>query len=324
MKGLNLLLLLVAPLLSARVVQSRQQIPILGENEKEPAPSIGVHFTTSYAVAAARYENGTTKDLAKVTGNAEYIGLMSRWMDSWKADPSITKSQQAALPTTGDTAILSIFFFGLRTAIETAINTSVTHIAPTTFPLGPAQEQAFRGALALAGLPSSDDKHAIYREAEAVYTTLHHKSLQPCHPTQRQDILFLAFDNSSFSASTYQLSCHPSTTKSQQLNLISHIPRSALGWWNMPVDDLPQARFWAKVQDCIIDAVDGLGKPPGRIVLLGSHGADKEFKSVVEKVFWREWEVDVGMLLRGDDKVGLGGREWVAARGAVDLGCREG
>jgi hypothetical protein len=322
MKGLYLLLRLATPLVSARVVQSPQQIPILGENENGPAPSIGVHFTTSYAVTAARYENGTTKDLVKVTGNAEYIGLMSRWMDSWKADPSTIKIQQA-LPTTGDTTILSIFFVGLRTAIETAINTSVIHIAPTTFPLRPAQEQAFRGALALAGLPSSDDKHAIYREAEAVYTTLHHKSLQPCHPTQRQNILFLSFDNSSFSASTYQLSCHPTTKNSQKLNFISHIPRPALGWWKLPVDSLPRARFWAKIQECLIDAIDGLGKPPGRIVLLGSHGADEEFKSVVEEVFWREWEVDVGMLLRGDDTEGLGGREWVAARGAAELGKNE-
>lgn len=75
---------LVAPLVSARVVQ---QVPILGEVAKdfgqtivqEVAPAIGVHFTTSYAVAAARYQDGTTRDLVRIEADAEYIELMSRW-----------------------------------------------------------------------------------------------------------------------------------------------------------------------------------------------------------------------------------------------------
>jgi hypothetical protein len=81
--------LLVAPLASAGVVRTQQQIPMLASganevvqpdaNQEEGLPAIGVHFTTSYAVAAARYQNGTTRDFAKVLGDAEYIDLMSRW-----------------------------------------------------------------------------------------------------------------------------------------------------------------------------------------------------------------------------------------------------
>jgi hypothetical protein len=89
--------LLVAPLASAGVVRTQQQIPILasGANEivqpiayqEEVLPAIGVHFTTSYAVAAARFQNGTTRDFAKILGDAEYIDLMSRWT-AWKDEKS--------------------------------------------------------------------------------------------------------------------------------------------------------------------------------------------------------------------------------------------
>ena len=88
----------------------------------------------------------------------------------------------------------------------------------------------------------------------------------------------------------------------------------------MPVESLPRARFWAKVQQCVVDAVDETGQPPGRIVMLGSHGGMEEFKGLVEEGLWREWEVDVGMLLHGDK--GTGG-EWLTARGAAELASRE-
>jgi hypothetical protein len=94
--------LLVVPLVSARAVKTQQQVPILGDAQnvrtefmqsstqlvtEEIAPAIGVHFTTSYVVAAARYHNGTTQDLVRVAGDAEYIDLMRRWTD-WKGEIS--------------------------------------------------------------------------------------------------------------------------------------------------------------------------------------------------------------------------------------------
>jgi L-cystine uptake protein TcyP (sodium:dicarboxylate symporter family) len=85
---------LVLPLVNARVVRITEQIPIHGEVAKvviqpiaqdQIASAIGVHFTTSYAVAAVRYQNGTTRDLTRVAGDAEYIDLMSRWA-RWGTD----------------------------------------------------------------------------------------------------------------------------------------------------------------------------------------------------------------------------------------------
>lgn len=64
---MKLLAALVVPLVGAHVIWYEQQIPILHkEIEESAAPAVGIHFTTSYATAAATYENGTTVDLVRV------------------------------------------------------------------------------------------------------------------------------------------------------------------------------------------------------------------------------------------------------------------
>lgn len=64
---MKLLAALVVPLVGARVVRFEQPIPIVQkEVEDTAAPAVGVHFSTSYATAAAKYENGTTVDLVRV------------------------------------------------------------------------------------------------------------------------------------------------------------------------------------------------------------------------------------------------------------------
>jgi hypothetical protein len=62
---MKLLAALVVPLVSARVVRFEPQVPLV--QAEDAAPGIGVHFTASYATAAARYENGTTRDLVRVS-----------------------------------------------------------------------------------------------------------------------------------------------------------------------------------------------------------------------------------------------------------------
>lgn len=64
---MKLLAALVVPLVGARVIRYEQQVPIVQkEVENAAPPAIGMHFTTSYATAAAAYENGTTVDLVRV------------------------------------------------------------------------------------------------------------------------------------------------------------------------------------------------------------------------------------------------------------------
>jgi 2-keto-3-deoxy-L-rhamnonate aldolase RhmA len=94
---MKFLVLVVVPLVGARVVQTQQPIPIIGSpgnidatiarplslgTTEEEVPTVGVQFTTSYAVASARYQNGTMRDLGKVVGDAAYVELMSQWAEA--------------------------------------------------------------------------------------------------------------------------------------------------------------------------------------------------------------------------------------------------
>jgi hypothetical protein len=63
---MKLLAALVVPLVGARVIRF-EQAPLVQEHVEDVAPGIGVHFTTSYAIAAAKYKNGTTQDLVRVS-----------------------------------------------------------------------------------------------------------------------------------------------------------------------------------------------------------------------------------------------------------------
>ena len=71
--NMKLLAALVVPLVGARVVRY-EQMPIVGHKQVEDTakPAVGVHFTTSYATAAAKYENGTTVDLVRVRYAVHY------------------------------------------------------------------------------------------------------------------------------------------------------------------------------------------------------------------------------------------------------------
>jgi hypothetical protein len=91
---MKLVHLFAVPVASASVIKMQQHVAIPAgvgivttdimqltaqKVTNEIAPSIGIHFATSYAVAATRYRNGTVQDLVRVAGSAEYIDLMTRW-----------------------------------------------------------------------------------------------------------------------------------------------------------------------------------------------------------------------------------------------------
>ncbi|CAG5157012.1 uncharacterized protein ALTATR162_LOCUS4805 [Alternaria atra] len=314
------LLLFFVPLASARAVRYHHQIPIAEgatkdltsakELDLDTTPSIGVHFTTSQAVAAARYANGTTIDIVKIPGDAGYIDLMSRWMFRY--------SDYEILRNRNDSVVLATFLSKVHATIGAQLDSSITQITPTVvFPLRRAQKTLFQSALLLAGFASSKESSTIYPEAYATHAALEHTSCaRQTLPEQHQHVLVIAFDDSSFSASMHQTSCD---AQSPQPHMINYVTRSDLGWWNLPVYDAPRAKFWSKLQEAVIHAVSGLGKPPGRIVLSGSHGGDKEFKETVEDALWTELEVDVGTLLGSHQEAD---NEWLAARGAAELGWR--
>lgn len=365
-----LLPLLAIPLAGARVIQ----IPITTEaetetpsttavlaGEDEVAPGVGVHFTTSYAVAAARYQNGTIRDMGKIEGDAEYIELMSRWMRSYSA-PSWEDDCQRMLsspsnkfesnrfkcnikyanrkirkllgrPTSRDAATLSKFLHKTRSTIEAELGEPLTSIAPTIFNIRPEQEQDMGDALDFIGLRSSRERsRAMYSdlntayvdsEANAAFAGLH-MDLRPNthqdipHPSTRKSptrsILYINFDNSSLTASAHQF------TSPDQTVMYNHIASADLGWWSLPVFEVPRAKFWAQVHEAIASVAGNMWKPPGRIVLMGEHGADQEFREVVQAALDSVLELDVrGMLQvnKAGDSLSL------AARGAAEMAWRE-
>lgn len=314
----------LVPLASARAVPYHHQIPITEESATEDltsakkidldaTPSIGVHFTTTQAVVAARYPNGTTIDVVQIPGDDGYTDLMSRWMFRY--------SDYEILRNRNDSVVLAAFISRVHTTIEAQLKIPVKQITPAVvFPLGRAQQTLFQSALLLTGFtPSKSSKEGsvIYPESYATHAALVHASCT--HQTlqeQHQNVLVIAFDDSSFSASMHQTSCDRKSSQPQP-RMIGYVARSDLGWWNLPVYEAPRAKFWSKLQEAVIDAISGLGKPPGRIVLSGSHGRDKEFKGKIEEALWAELEVDVRTLLGSSQEAD---NEWLAARGAAELG----
>lgn len=387
--------------------QLQLQIPLLGEKingeannndnavEMISAPSIGLHFTNSYAMASAHFVNGTTTDLFKMGADVEYNRLLSHWMDMYAQEagthaqspssapppPPTSKSSESNTDLENTITILTPFLSKLHSAITHFEETHgpITHLTPAIFPLTTVHEAIFRTALIRAGLvaPKSDaeaeaEAVLLLRDSDSAYAGLeraapcfkptpeyedndddHHeegafrcttrRGGRPCGNAQRkqqqhqqqqqqQHILFLSFDNHSFSAamttrhaeslssSSPSSQRHPHT---QQTRLLGYTASSQLGWYNLPVWDTPRAAFWRRMQDAIVRVVGAGGKPPGRIVVLGERGADHEFRKVVEEAVWRAWEVDVEMLVEGEEGDGGLDGEWAVARGAAAVGWKD-
>jgi hypothetical protein len=312
---------LVLPVVSARVID-RQQAPILeaaSEDVVQSAiyednilPAIGVHFTTSYAVAAARYQNGTTRDLARVEGNAQYIQFMSRW-----------SNREHAIPLDLYATVLADFMKTTRNVIETELGMRISEIAPT-FPQLPGWGEAgVRAALLSAGLTSTRDNVVSdapsYDEfAAADAGVAHHlrefakDNVSQSKPDAQQNVLYVNFDNSSLSSGVVTLQ-HVDTER----EMLRYNMDIQLGWWNMPIYDSPRAKFWTRIEEMIFDVLEPMPRPPNRIVLMGDHGADQEFKEAVTAALWEKYEFDVEVMLTKEDV----GR--LAARGAAELAWRD-
>ena len=67
--------LLLAPLVGARVVRINHE-PL--RTEAGVAPGIGIHLTTSYAMAAIRYPDGQVEDLIRVSNRTTVGSFKTR------------------------------------------------------------------------------------------------------------------------------------------------------------------------------------------------------------------------------------------------------
>ncbi|KAH6615004.1 hypothetical protein C7974DRAFT_57295 [Boeremia exigua] len=331
---------LVVPLVGARVIRFEPQVPIIQkEIEDASAPAVGVHFTTSYATAAAKYENGTTVDLVRIDADSDYIDLMSQWTNSWKefdCEGPVQRlrcdleqirreaRRRLRLPITQNSATLSKFVKKVRSAVEAELGTSVSTIAPVAPQIVGWDSEDFEDALHLAGLTSLrlGDK-PTYWDTNAAFAGMGYglceskTDLAECLEEERQmpyeHVLFLNFDKSSFSA-TVQYLQHAD----QEWSYSSRADMT-LGWWNLPVFEVSRARFWAQIHEVILEVAGALQRAPNKIVLLGEHGTDSEFLDVVKAALWDVLEIDVSLLLSANKAEDV---RMLSARGAAEFARR--
>lgn len=231
------------------------------------------------------------------------------------------------LPASRDAAILSEFISRVRSAIKAETLAPVTSIAPAFPQLSHSQEEDVREALSFAGLTSTRLRgdHAgtiMYQDANAAYAGLGHglcesrSSSSDCQSAAKdQSVLYFNFDNSSFSVGAMTLK-----NAFQEHRTYVCGSDTTLGWWDLPVYEIPRAKYWARIHEMILNVLATMPIPPNRIVLLGEHGADEEFKEVVKAATWEKFEFDVELMLQTVKKEDIGS---LTARGAAELGWRD-
>jgi hypothetical protein len=234
------------------------------------------------------------------------------------------------LPASRDAAILSEFMKRVRSAIESEIDAPITIIAPAFPRLSPHLQKDVQEALSFAGLTSTrkNTGHGdtiIYQDANAAYASLGHglceswsfKSdcLSQAWPAVYQSVLYFNFDNSSFSVGAMSLQ-----NAFQEHSTYVYGSDMTLGLWELPVYEVPRAKFWARIHEMILDVLAPMSMPPNRIVLLGQYGADAEFEEVVKAAAWDKFEFDVELMLQAVRKEDVGAS---VARGAAELGWRD-
>jgi hypothetical protein len=204
----------------------------------------------------------------------------------------------------------------------------VQRIAPVFPLLSPYSDVAVREAFEKARLHSTN-AHTVkpgYEETNAAYAALGHGLCEPsmnrtsCTEAtklrKRETVFYFNFDNSSFSvgAAFMKNAFELSPTLSYRMN-------TKLGWWNLPVFEAPRARFWAHIHEMVMAVVASIGRSPNKVILLGEHSADEEFKEVVKAAVWEVLEFDVEYMLDVVPQADVG---YLVARGAAELGYRDG
>lgn len=264
---------------------------------------------------------------------------MSKWTRAWKefdcegpvkhlrCDLEQVRREarrRLRLPITQESATLGTFVKKVRGAIEKELGTSISTVAPVAPQLVGWNSEDFEDALHLAGLTSSrlGDK-PTYWDTNAAFAGLGYglceskTDLADCLEDERQmpyeHVLFLNFDDSSFSA-TVQYLQHADQEWSYSNRADMH-----LGWWSLPVFEVSRARFWAQIHEVILEVAGALQRAPNKIILLGEHGANSDFLDVVKAALWDVLEIDVSLLLSANEAEDV---SKLAARGAAEFAQR--
>lgn len=128
-----------------------------------------------------------------------------------------------------------------------------------------------------------------------------------------EHVLFVDFDNSSFSATVQYLQ------HADQEWSYSNSVSMQLGWWNLPVFETSRTEFWAQIHEVILGVAGALQRAPNKIVLLGDHGDDTELLEIVNAALWDNLEMDASLMLSASNGENVG---MLAARGAAKFARR--
>jgi hypothetical protein len=126
-----------------------------------------------------------------------------------------------------------------------------------------------------------------------------------------QHVLFLNFDSTFFSASLQY-----TQSANQQLEVHTSIVDRTLGSDSMPMYEIARAKFWARLQERIIDVIGSTYKPE-RVVLFGRHVNEWGFAPFIIGVL-EGLEIGTETMILGKGNYGM----VASARGAAEMAGR--
>tara|TARA_R110002003_G_scaffold28_21_gene1706 strand:+ start:2406 stop:3152 length:747 start_codon:yes stop_codon:yes gene_type:complete len=228
------------------------------------------------------------------------------------------------VPLPQDVTTLTAFMSKVRKAIEIELDASIPDVAITIPRMPFYLQEEFQEPLKLAELESARAKlelidTAVYEESNAAYAGYGYghcrAKFEDCSSElnwqEYEHVLYLNFDNSSFSTGMMALQ-----NAYQTQRMFTYAADTKLGWWNLPVFEVPRTEFWARIHEMITTVLEAFPEPIHKVVLLGDHGAEEEFKEVVKAAVWEVHEFDVETLLSVGKKEDV---TYLAARGAAEL-----
>jgi hypothetical protein len=226
-------------------------------------------------------------------------------------------------PSTPEVGILAAMLQDVKIALADKLRTEVKAINPVFPMLAGLEQQDVPHALEYVGLEwPSYSSWSVYRETNAAYVGMGHglcSSWENPHdclfeetrmPYERA--LFLNFDNSSFGAVVQLMK-----TAGWQATPDSYTLDMDLGWWDLPMYEVPRARFWARIHETIVDVGNSGDGDIDKVFILGQHASDPEFLDVVEGALKEiVGSPELTQMQKADNT------EMVAARGSAEWAYR--
>jgi hypothetical protein len=226
-------------------------------------------------------------------------------------------------PATPEVGILAAMIQDVKIALTNKLQMDIKAVNPVFPMLAGLETEDMRDALAYVDLDwPTWGTSSMYHETNAVYVASgaglcnHWESPRDCYfeemdmPYERS--LFLSFDNSSFGAVVQMMQ-----SARWQMTPDAYTVEPNLGWWNLPMDDIPRAKFWTRLREVIVETAQQRDGDLNKVFLFGNHGFEPEFIEIVEQAVQ---EIYGGSRIQMT--LSLGDRETMAARGAAEWAFR--